>query len=118
MSPMKRYTTIPTERRRSPKYLKPWIFGVVAGTIFVLGEVLFNIAPPSAYAFCLSCHTRDLVNTLINAVFTRNLQTALIARRFFMVTSPAVLLGALAAARLTGEQRIQPADRPLRQQGR
>jgi hypothetical protein len=87
---------------------------VLAGTIFVLGEVLFNIAPPSAYAFCLSCHTRDLVNTLVNAVFARNFQTALIARRFFMVTSPAVLLGAYAAARLTREHRKQAADRPLR----
>ena len=114
MLPTNRYTSTPTERQRPRKYLKPWLFGVIAGTIFVLGEVLFKIAPPSAYAFCLSCHTRDLVNTIVNAVFGKNFQTALIARRVIMVTSPGVLLGAFAAARLTGEHRVQTSDQPAR----
>ncbi len=95
------------------KYLKPWIFGVIAGTLFVSAEAFLGFYPPSAYAFCLSCHTRDLINTLINAVFGTHFETAGIAGTVLMVTSPAVLIGACIAARLFKERKIQKATNPL-----
>lgn len=95
------------------RYLKPWLFGVIAGAVFVSAEVVFNIYPPSAYAFCLACHVRDLVNTVVNVVLRTTFQTTVIAKRALMVTSPGVLLGAFLAARLSREHRAQPVQRPL-----
>jgi len=98
------------KRRR---YLKPWIFGVVAGILVVLAEAFAGLYPPAAYSFCLTCHTRDLVNTLINTLFGRNFQTTLLAHRMIMVTSPAVLAGAFLAALMHGEYRKQKSSRPV-----
>lgn len=98
---------------KGKRYVKPWIFGVVAGSIFVLADAIFAISPPSAYAFCLSCHVRDLVNTLLNAVIHSRFQVTEVAGRALMLTSPGVLLGALVAARVYGEARPRKADRPL-----
>ncbi len=101
--------TIPGKRRR---YLKPWVFGVIAGTLFVGAEAVFGIYPPSAYAFCLSCHVRDLVNTLVNAALGLRFEVTEVAGRALLLTSPGVLLGAVIAARLNGEARPRKADRP------
>ena len=86
---------------------------MVAGSIFVLADATFAIAPPSAYAFCLSCHVRDLVNTALNAVVHSRFQVTEVAGRALMLTSPGVLLGAYIAARLYGEAKPRKADRPL-----
>jgi membrane associated rhomboid family serine protease len=96
-----------------PRTLKPWLFGVIAGVVFVGAEAALGIYPPSAYAFCLACHVRDLVNTAWSAVFGAALETAGIARRALLLTSPGVLLGAFAAAALFRERRRQPLGRPL-----
>jgi hypothetical protein len=95
------------------RYLKPWIFGVLAGSLFVMAEAVFPISPPSAYAFCLSCHVRDLVNTVVNAVFHSRFQATEVASRALMLTSPGVLVGALLAARVNREIRPRKADKPL-----
>ena len=101
---------IPLKRKQ---YVKPWVFGVVAGSLFVLADAVFPISPPSAYAFCLSCHVRDLVNTLLNALVHSRFQVTEVARRALMLTSPGVLIGAFIAARVYGESRPRKADRPL-----
>jgi hypothetical protein len=93
--------------------MKPWIFGVAAGCIFVLADALLPISPPSAYAFCLSCHVRDLVNTALNAAVRSRFQVTEVAGRALMLTSPGVLIGAFIAARMHGEARPRKADRPL-----
>jgi len=94
-------------------YLKPWLFGIIAGVIFVSAEAAFNIYPPSAYTFCLSCHTRDLVNTVVNALFEARFQTSAISGRVLMVTSPAVVFGAFFSSRLFKEHRRQKSTRPM-----
>jgi hypothetical protein len=99
--------------QRKHFYLKPWLFGVICGTLFVLLEVCFSFYPPSAYAFCLTCHTRDLVNSLMNLLTGAHYQTAYLARRVLMVTSPALLIGAFIAARVTGEHSLRKSSHPL-----
>jgi hypothetical protein len=84
-------------------YLKPWIFGIAAGAVVVLAEAFGGLYPPAAYSFCLTCHTRDLVNSLVNSLFGTSFQTTLLAHRMLMVTSPSVLVGAFIGARLHGE---------------
>jgi hypothetical protein len=98
---------------KGKRYLRPWIFGIIAGSIFVLADALFPISPPSAYAFCLSCHVRDLVNTALNGLLHCRFQVTEVAGRALMLTSPGVLLGAFIAARVYGEARPRAADRPL-----
>jgi hypothetical protein len=112
---MKASTTTPTapRPRTRPRTLKPWLFGVIAGVLFVAAEVLLGIYPPSAYAFCLACHVRDLVNTAWNAMLGAALETTGLAKRALLLTSPGVLLGAFAAAALYRERRRQPLERPL-----
>ena len=108
---MRASTTTRTAAR--PRTLRPWLFGVIAGVVFVGAEALLGIYPPSAYAFCLACHVRDLVNTAWNAVAGAALETTGLARRALLLTSPGVLLGALAAAALYRERRRQKLERPL-----
>jgi hypothetical protein len=95
------------------KYLKPWTFGVVAGTLVVLAEAFAGLYPPAAYAFCLTCHTRDLVGTVLGGLIPGPFQTTMLARRVLMVTSPCVLLGGYLAARRFGEFKVQRSTRPL-----
>ena len=94
-------------------YLKPWLFGIIAGVIFVSVEAVFNFYPPSAYTFCLSCHARDLVNTVVNMLIEARFQTSAISGRVLMVTSPAVVFGAFLSSRLFKEQRRQKSTRPM-----
>jgi hypothetical protein len=93
------------------KHLKPWIFGLIAGLLFVGAEALFGIYPPSAYAFCLACHVRDLMNTVLGLLDGARFQTSMIAKRALLLTSPGVLLGAFLAARVFREHRVLPARR-------
>ncbi len=95
------------------RYLKPWIFGIAAGSMIVLAEAFAGLYPPAAYSFCLTCHTRDLVNTVMNGAFGLHFQTTMLARRILMLTSPSVLLGAFIAVRRYGEYRKQKSTRPL-----
>jgi len=81
--------------------------------VFVAAEAFLGVYPPSAYAFCLACHARDLVNTAWNAVFGAVLETTGIAKRALLLTSPGVLLGAFAAAAMYRERRRQKLERPL-----
>jgi hypothetical protein len=98
---------------RLTRTVKPWVFGVAAGALIVAADAGLRIAPPSAYAFCLSCHARDLVNTLVNALFHARWQATEVASRALLLTSPGVLLGALAASRMAGERRVRRADKPV-----
>ena len=96
------------------KYFPPWLFGIIAGALFVGAEVLLSIYPPSAYSFCLTCHTRDILNRIINALFRTNYQVSFISSRILFLSSPAILAGAFAAAKIKGERTVLPADKPLR----
>ena len=95
------------------RYLKPWIFGIAAGSMIVLAEAFAGLYPPAAYSFCLTCHTRDLVNTVMNGAFGLHFQTTMLARRTLMLTSPSVLLGAFIAVHRYREYRKQKSTRPL-----
>ena len=98
---------------RARRYLKPWIFGVAAGVMFVGADALLPISPPSAYAFCLSCHVRDLVTAIVNSVAHSRFPASEVGSRALMLTSPGVLIGALLAAWINGEIHPRRASRPV-----
>jgi hypothetical protein len=93
-------------------YLKPWLFGIIAGGMFVFAEVIFNLYPPTAYTFCLTCHARDFVNTIVNLLFNTNYQITFLARRVLMTTSLCVMAGAFIAARIFDEFRFRKSTNP------
>ena len=95
------------------RYMKPWIFGIIAGVMIVLAEAFAGLYPPAAYSFCLTCHTRDLVNTVVNGMFGAHFQTTILSRRVLMLTSPSVLIGAFIAASAYAEFNRQKSRRPL-----
>jgi len=93
--------------------LKPWLFGIITGIMFVFAEVIFNLYPPTAYSFCLTCHARDFVNTIVNLIFKTNYQTTFLARRVLMTTSLCVMIGAFIAARIFNEYRVKRGTHPV-----
>ena len=94
-------------------YLQPWVFGVIAGIMIVSAEAVLNFYPPAAYSFCLTCHTRDFVNTVINAVFNQNYQVAFLSRRILMITSPSVMIGAFIASQISSEYKKEGSTHPF-----
>lgn len=94
-------------------YLKPWIFGIILALIIILSEAILKIYPPSAYAFCLSGHTRDMINSVINQLTDSRFPQTFLSRKYLILTSPAVILGAWIAARIHGERRKQKGEKRI-----
>jgi hypothetical protein len=94
-------------------YLKPWIFGVIAGALIVFGEIIFKIYPPSAFAFCLTCHARDLVNTIVNSVFGTHFEVTKIAEKALLITPVGVLAGSFLSAFFSAEVKLKKPEQPI-----
>lgn len=95
------------------KYLKPWIFGIIAGILVVLPGVLLPLRFPASYSFCLSGHSRDLVNGIINWFSGLYLPQTYISRKILLLSSPAVIAGAFTSAMIFRERRKIKASRPI-----
>lgn len=95
------------------RYLKPWIFGIIAGVIVVVPGFFLPVRIPASYNFCLSCHTHDLINGIINWFSGTYLPQTFISRKLLLVTSPAVIAGAFVAARMYSEKRRIKAEKPI-----
>ena len=94
-------------------YLKPWIFGIIAGVLVVVPGLLIPMRFPSAYGFCLSGHSRDLINGIINWISGLYLPQTYISRKILLLTSPAVIAGAFTAALIFRERQKIKASRPV-----
>jgi len=88
--------------------------GLVAGLLAVIAGSLFDVRPPDAYGLCMACHARDLVNWSINTAAGTALTVAPVSLVFPVLTPVGVLLGALLAARTSGEFRWQHPEHPLK----
>ena len=98
---------------RAGRYMKPWLFGIIAGILVVVPGFYLPVRIPASYTFCLSGHTHDLVNGIINWFSRLYLPQTFISRQLLLVTSPAVIAGAFTAALIYGEKRKIKAERPL-----
>ncbi len=83
------------------------VVAVAAGTFFEVG-------PPEAYGICMACHGRDLVNSVLNSLFSTDLVVAPAALVFPLLTTVGVLIGAFAAAVTSGEFRFRKPRRPAK----
>jgi hypothetical protein len=88
--------------------------GVVGALLAVIAGSLFEVRPPDAYGLCMACHARDLVDWTLNAAAGTQLTVAPASLVFPVLTPIGVLLGALLAARTSGEFRWQRPDHPLK----
>ncbi len=88
--------------------------GIITGILAVAAGALFEVRPPEAYGVCMACHARDLVDWSLNLIAGTHLEVAPASLIFPLLTPIGVLIGALVAARNSGEFRWQTPESPLK----
>ena len=98
---------------------KPWVAGAVIGLGAALVQWLFYLGAqgkgPVAYGFCVACHSRDLIDAVINDIFGTTLFVAPLSKAAAIsptayipvLTIIGVIVGALIAALVYREFRIK-----------
>src|SRR5438067_4273300 len=104
----------PARSRRTRVRVTAAATGITGGLLAVIAGSLFDVRPPDAYGLCMACHARDLVDWTINAAAGTQLTVAPASLVFPVLTPIGVLLGALMAARTSGEFRWQQPEHPLK----
>ncbi|MDD1718635.1 MAG: YeeE/YedE family protein [Methanoregulaceae archaeon] len=91
----------------------PIFVGLVIGILAAFVQALLITAGgPEAYGFCVACHTRDLVNWIVNAGTGLKLAIAPISANSVLpvLTIVGVLIGAYISARVYREFRVKKGD--------
>jgi len=104
----------PVRSRRTGVRVTATVTGIVGALLAVIAGSLFDVRPPDAYGLCMACHARDLVDWTVNAAAGTRLTVAPASLVFPVLTPIGVLLGALLAARTSGEFRWQHPEHPLK----
>ncbi|MDK2929106.1 MAG: hypothetical protein PWP73_698 [Methanococcus sp.] len=78
--------------------VSPLQTGLIGGFSAILLEVIFKVSPPPAYGLCVACHTRDLVNWIVNSVAGTTLGMAPVSKFFPVLTVVGLFIGALIGA--------------------
>ncbi|MHA1248640.1 MAG: YeeE/YedE thiosulfate transporter family protein [Candidatus Helarchaeota archaeon] len=90
---------------------QPWFLGFIIGiSVALVQAMLISVGGPPAYSFCVACHTRDLINGIINDIAGKNiLGLAPISNLaiFPMLTMVGVFIGGFAAAKINKEFKIK-----------
>ena len=80
-------------------------YGIVAGLLAVAVQAFFNVKPPPAYGICMACHTRDMVNWVLNRLAGTHWDIAPVSVAWPLLTTVGVFIGATLAARRNREYR-------------
>nr|WP_319538603.1 YeeE/YedE thiosulfate transporter family protein [uncultured Methanospirillum sp.] len=91
----------------------PFILGVIIGVLAAVVQGLtISAGGPEAYGFCALCHTRDLVNGLLNIGLGTNLGLAAVSKAAVLpvMSMVGVLIGGFVAAKLSREYRVKSAS--------
>lgn len=104
----------PSRTARRRVHITATMTGIVGALLAVIAGSLFEVRPPDAYGLCMACHARDLVDWTLNAAAGTQLTVAPASLVFPVLTPIGVLLGALLAARTSGEFRWQRPDHSLK----
>jgi hypothetical protein len=90
----------------------PVILGIIIGILAaVIQGLTISAGGPEAYGFCALCHTRDLVNGLLNIGLGTSLGIAPLSKAAILpvLTMIGVLIGGFIASKMSGEFRIKAA---------
>ncbi len=80
-------------------------YGVVAGLLAVCVQVFLGVKPPPAYGICMACHSRDVINWIVNHLTGARWEIAPVSAAWPLLTTVGLFAGAWVAARRNGEQR-------------
>ena len=78
--------------------ISPLQAGLFAGFSGAILQGIFKVAPPPAYGLCIACHTRDLINWIMNSIVDTTLGVSPVSEFFPVLTVVGVFLGALIGA--------------------
>lgn len=97
-----------TDFIKTPVFLGIFI-GILAS---VIQGLTISAGGPEAYGFCALCHTRDLVNGLVNISFGTSLGLAPVSKAAILpvMTVLGALIGGFAAAKISREFRLKTAS--------
>ncbi|HWQ63087.1 MAG TPA: YeeE/YedE thiosulfate transporter family protein [Methanospirillum sp.] len=91
----------------------PIILGIIIGILAAIVQGLtISAGGPEAYGFCALCHTRDLVNGLLNIGLGTNLGLAAVSKAAILpvMSMVGVLIGGFIAAKVSKEFRVKSAS--------
>lgn len=86
--------------------ISPWIAGAIIGFLAASLQKLASMTAPPAYGFCMACHARDLINSVVNSIAGTKLGVAGIVTSIPTLTVIGVLLGSFVAAVIFKEFRV------------
>ena len=86
--------------------ISPWMAGAIIGFLAASLQYIASMTKPPAYGFCMACHARDLINSIVNPIAGTNLGVAGIVTTIPTLTVIGVLLGSFVAAKIYKEFRI------------
>jgi hypothetical protein len=92
--------------------ISPLIAGLIGGFTAAMLQALFKVFPPPAYGICIACHTRDVVNWIVNHLFGTSLGMAPVSKAFPVLTVVGIFIGALIAAFMHKEFKIKQTHNP------
>ena len=78
--------------------INPWLAGAIIGFLAASLQQLANMTKPPAYGFCMACHGRDMINSIVNPIAGTNLGIAGVVTTIPTLTIIGVLLGSFVAA--------------------
>ena len=86
--------------------ISPWMAGAIIGFLAASLQKMASMTAPPAYGFCMACHARDIINSILNPIAGTNLGIAPIVTSIPTLTIIGVLLGSFVAAIIFKEFRI------------
>jgi hypothetical protein len=89
--------------------INPWLAGAIIGFLAASLQQLASMTKPPAYGFCMACHGRDMINSVINPIAGTNLGIAGIVTTIPTLTIIGVLLGSFVAALIFKEFKVTKA---------
>lgn len=89
--------------------INPWMAGAIIGFFAASLQQIASMTKPPAYGFCMACHARDLINSIINPIAGTNLGIAGIVTSIPTLTIIGVLLGSFVAAIIFKEFKVTKA---------
>ncbi|WP_456471717.1 cytochrome C [Methanocaldococcus sp.] len=93
--------------------ISPLVAGLIGGFSAALLQAIFKVFPPPAYGVCIACHTRDLVNWILNKIANLGLGLAPVSKSFPVLTVVGIFIGALIAAIVYKEFKIKETHNPI-----
>ena len=86
--------------------ISPWIAGAIIGFLAASLQTFASMTKPPAYGLCIACHSRDLINSIVNGISGANLFIApIIENPIFIppLTIIGIMLGSFVASSVAKE---------------